>query len=441
MGNLAIEIVIILALILFNGVLAMSEIALVSSRKVRLQQRADTGDENAKAALKLAHNPSNFLSTVQVGITLVGILAGAFGGATVAEVVADLLSNYEPIKPYSQSIAFGLVVLVITYLSLILGELVPKRLALSNPEKFAAGMAKPMIGFSRLVLPLVRLLEISTEFILRVLRIKPSLEPSVTEDEVKLLIRQGARSGIFEETEMDMVNAIFRLGDRRIGTLITPRPEIEWIDLDNLIEENLEKVVQSGHSRFPVGKGSLDNIQGVIAAKDLLACLLKDSSVDIQKCIIPAVFVPENMRAMNVLEVLRRDPHPTMVLVIDEFGGLQGLVTANDLLESIVGELPESGGKFEPEIVQRKDGTWLVDGMLAVDEFMEYFHLGELPDSERGLYQTLGGMVMSTLGRVPKSGDAFNWKGLQIEVADMDGLRVDKVMISPEAVEASKKSG
>lgn len=437
MGNIALEIVIILALILFNGVLAMSEIALVSSRKVRLQQRAGTGDENAKAALELAQNPSNFLSTVQVGITLVGILAGAFGGATVAEVVADFLSKYEPLRPYSQSIAIGLVVLIITYLSLILGELVPKRLALSNPEKFAAGMSKPMIGFSRLMLPLVRLLEFSTEFILRVLGIKPSMEPSVTEEEIKLLIRQGAHSGILEETEMDMVNAIFRLGDRRIGTLITPRMDIDWIDLDNPLEENLTTLVQSGHSRFPVGKGSLDNIQGVVEAKDLLACLLKDSSVDIQKCIVPAVFVPENMRAMNVLEVLRRDPHPTMVLVIDEFGGLQGLVTASDLLESIVGELPESDGQYEPEIVQRKDGTWLVDGMLAIDEFMEYFHLSELPEREKGLYQTLGGMVMSTLGKVPKSGDAFNWKGLHLEVADMDGLRVDKVMISPEAINTS----
>ena len=438
MGNIAVEIIIILALILFNGVLAMSEIALVSSRKVRLQQRADSGDDNAKAALNLAQNPSNFLSTVQVGITLVGILAGAYGGATVAQAIANFLSQYPALKPYSQSIGFGLVVVVITYLSLIFGELVPKRLALSNPEKVAAGMAKPMIGFARLVLPLVRLLDVSTEVMLRLLGIKPSQEPSVTEEEIKLLIRQGAHSGIFEETEMDMVNAIFRLGDRRIGTLITPRPEIDWIDLDNPLEETFKKVVESGHSIFPVGKGSLDNIQGIIVAKDLLACLLKDSSVDISQCVIRAVFVPENMRAMKVLEVLRDDPHPAMVLVIDEFGGLQGLVTANDLLEAIVGELPESGGGFEPEIVQRKDGSWLVDGMLAVDEFMEYFHINDLPDRERGLYQTLGGMVMSTLGRVPKSGDAFDWKGLHIEVADMDGLRVDKVMITPLALGTAK---
>ncbi len=437
MGDVALEIVVILVLILFNGVLAMAEIALVSSRKVRLQQRANKGDENARTALKLAQNPSNFLSTVQVGITLVGILAGAFGGATVAQPLADLISANATLRPYSQSIALGIVVFAITYLSLIFGELVPKRLALSNPEKFAAGMAKPMITFSRLVLPLVRLLDISTELILKVLGIKPSQEPSVTEDEIKLLIKQGAHSGVFEETEIDMVNAIFRLGDRRIGTLITPRPEVDWVDLDNTLEENLEKVIQSGHSRLPVGKGSLDDIHGILVAKDLLACELEDPSFDIKTCTIPAVFVPQNMRAMKVLEVLREDPQPAMVLVIDEYGGLQGLVTANDLLEAIVGELPESGAKFEPDIVQRRDGSWLVDGMLAVDEFMEYFHLGELPEMQRGLFQTLGGLVMSTLGRVPKSGDAFDWKGLHIEVADMDGLRVDKVMVSAQVAESS----
>lgn len=441
MGEVALEIVVILGLIVFNGVLAMSEIALVSSRKIRLQQRAESGDENAKSALALANNPSNFLSTVQVGITLVGILAGAFGGATVAQAVAKLLSNYDLLKPYSQSLALGIVVLIITYLSLIFGELVPKRLALSNPEKVAATMAKPMIGFSRLVLPLVRLLDFSTEFILRLMRVKSSQEPSVTEEEIKLLIKQGAHSGIFEETEMDMVNAIFRLGDRRIETIITPRPDIDWLDLDNSLEENLESVIQSGHSRFPVGRGSLDNIQGILVAKDLLACKLGDGAFNLSNCIKPAVFVPQNMRAMNVLEVLRDDPQPSLVLVIDEFGGLQGLVTANDLLEAIVGELPETGGKYEPEIFQRKDGTWLVDGMLAVDEFLEYFHLRGLPESERGLYQTLGGLVMSNLGRVPKPADAFDWMGLHIEVADMDGLRVDKVIVSAASLENTSRSG
>lgn len=441
MGEIALEAVVILGLIVFNGILAMSEIALVSSRKIRLQQRAETGDENARSALTLANDPSNFLSTVQVGITLVGILAGAFGGATVAQAIAKFLSNYDLLKPYSQSLALGIVVLIITYLSLIFGELVPKRLALSNPEKVAAAMAKPMIGFSRLVLPLVRLLDSSTEFVLRLMQVKSSQEPSVTEDEIKLLIKQGAHSGIFEETEIDMVNAIFRLGDRRIGTLITPRPEIDWLDLSNSLEGNLQSVIQSGHSRFPVGEGSLDNIKGILVAKDLLACKLGDGEFDLSRCIKPAVFVPENMRAMKVLEVLRDDPQPSLVLVIDEFGGLEGLVTANDLLEAIVGELPETGDEYEPEIFQRKDGTWLVDGMLAVDEFLEYFHLRELPENERGLYQTLGGLVMSNLGRVPKSGDAFDWMGLHIEVADMDGLRVDKLIVSAASLDNTSSNG
>lgn len=441
MGDITLEIVVVLLLILFNGVLAMSEIALVSSRKVRLQQRADEGDVNARAALKLANNPSNFLSTVQVGITLVGVLAGAFGGATIAEVIAEFLSQYEYLRPYSESIALGFVVLTITYLSLILGELAPKRLALSNPEYFASKMAAPMSGFSRLVYPVVRLLDFSTEVVLKIFGVKPSNEPSITEEEIKLLVKQGFRSGILEANEMDMVNAIFRLGDRRIETLITPRPEIDWIDLENSLDENLETITESGHSRFPVGKGSLDNIQGVLVAKDLLSIDFQDPKFDIKKCTVPAVFVPENMRAIKVLEVFRNDPQPSLVLVIDEYGGILGLVTANDLLEAIVGGLPESGDQYEPEILQRKDGSWLVDGMIAMDEFMEYFHLGALPSEERGLYQTLGGLVMSSLGRMPKSGDAFDWKGLHIEVADMDGFRVDKVMVAGLPVDSSKTSG
>ncbi len=437
MENITVEIVIILLLILFNGVLAFSEMALVSSRKIRLQQQANAGNENARAALDLAQKPSNFLATVQVGITLVGILAGVYGGATVSQAIANFLSNYSVLRPYSQSIGFGLVVVFITYLSLIFGELVPKRLALSNPEKVAARMAKPMIYFSRLVLPLVRLLDWSTEIVLRLMRVKPSQEPSVTEEEIKLLIRQGTYSGILEEVEMDMVNAIFRLGDRRIGTLITPRPEVDWLDINNSLEENVEIVTESGHSIFPLGKGSLDDIQGLIKAKDLLASLLEDTDKDISKLVIPAVFVPENMRAIKVLEVFRDEPHPSMVLVIDEFGGLQGLVTANDLLESIVGELPEADGEYEQEIVQRQDGSWLIDGMLAIDEFLEYFRVSGFSERDRGLYQTLGGFVMNALGRVPKTGDAFEWKGFRIEVVDMDGLRVDKVMIVSQPTNAA----
>lgn len=430
MGEATLEIIIIVLLILFNGILAMSEMAVVSSRKIRLQQQAESGDEKAKSALGLAKEPSNFLSTVQVGITLVGILNGAFGGAMVAKVISEWLSKYEAIQPYSDSIAIALVVILITYFSLILGELVPKRLALSNPEKVATLMAKPMIAFSRIVLPLVRVINFSTDVILRFLGIKPSDEPTITEEEVRLLIKQGAHSGVFDETEIDMVNSIFRLGDRRIETLITPRPEIHWLDIEDPIEENIQKIMQSGHSRFPVGKGSLDDIQGVLVAKDLLSCRIKDENLNFNECIQPAVFVPQNMRAMKVLEVLREDPQPALVLVIDEFGGVQGLVTATDLLQAIVGELPDSGSVYEPELYQREDGSWFVDGMLPIDEFLEVFRIGDLPEKEQGLYQTVGGLVMSALGRVPSAGDHFKWRNLYIEVADMDGFRVDKVLIS-----------
>ena len=437
MGEAALEIFLILFLILFNGVLAMSEMALVSSRKVRLQQRADMGDEKARSALEIAQEPSRFLSTVQIGITLVGVLAGAFGGATVAQVIEKGLSKFPLLAPYSQGLSLGLVVVTITYLSLILGELAPKRLALSNPETIASIMARPMQLISRITFPVVRLLNFSTDLVLRVLRVQQSDEPPITEEEIKLLIRQGTHAGILEEAETDMVTAIFRLGDRRIGTIITPRTEIEWLDLVDPLDENLEKVIHSHHSRFPVGKGSLDSIQGVLAAKDLLSCNLTDSSADLTRCVIAPVFVPENMQALKVIEVFRADPQPALVFVIDEFGGLQGLVTANDILEAIVGELPESGTSYEPEIIQRKDGSWLVDGMLPVDEFKDYFQVGDLPEQDRGLYQTLGGFVMSSLGRVPQTGDTFDWKELRFEVADMDGMRVDKVILSVHPAETS----
>lgn len=431
MGQATLEITLILALILFNGVLSMSEIALVSARKIRLQQRADQGDEKACQALKLAENPSQFLSTVQVGITLVGTLSGAYGGATLAEVLAAALEKIPLLAPYSDGIALGFVVLLITFFTLILGELVPKRLGLNNPETIAATVARPMQVLSLLTKPAVRLLNFSTDQVLRLFRVHPSDEPPVTEEEIKLLIKQGAHAGVFEQSESDMVTAIFRLGDRRVGSLMTPRTEIEWLDLDDSPSENLCKIKKSTHSRFPLGKTSLDNIQGVLAAKDLLVCDLDDPAVDFRKYTLPPVFVPENMPAMNVLEVLRQDPQPALVMVIDEYGGLQGLVTAQDILGAIVGELPFAGSLIEPDIVQRADGSWLVDGRIPIDEFIEAFRKVELPEDERGYYQTLGGYVMTNLGKMPQTGDTFIRSGLKFEVADMDGMRVDKVLIMP----------
>lgn len=431
MIEVAFESFLIFALILFNGMLSMSEIALVSARKIRLQQRAEQGDEKARLALDLARNPSRFLSTIQVGITLVGTLSGAYGGATLAGVLAKSLAQVPQLAPYSSALALGIVVLLITYLSLVLGELAPKRLGLSNPERVAAVVAGPMRTLSAITKPVVHLLNASTDFVLRLFQIHPQDEPSITEEEIKLLIKEGTHIGILEKSESQMVTAIFRLGDRRAEALMTPRTEIEWLDLDDDLRDNLSKIIQSSHNHFPVARGSLDQIRGILAAKDLLVCEQSQPAKDLIQFVSPPVFVPENMPAMDVLDTLRKDPKPAVVMVIDEYGGLQGLITAQDILGAIVGEIPSGEQGTEPGIFRREDGSWLVDGRLPIDEFGETFPMIKFPDEERGYYQTLGGFIMSSLGRMPQTGDSFEFRGMRFEVADMDAMRVDKVLITP----------
>lgn len=424
------EAIFILVLILANGVLAMAEIAVISARKARLQQRADEGDEQASAALKLANDPADFLSTVQVGITLVGVLAGAFGGATIAGQISGWVAGFPLLAPYSSAIGVAVVVILITYFSLVLGELVPKRLALNDPERVAMLVAAPMRFLSRLASPLVRFLSKSSTLVLRLLGAKPSDEPPVTEEEIKVMIAQGTQAGVFAEAEQDMVQAIFRLGDRRVGTLMTPRTELVWLDLDDPMEENQRKILGSIHSRFPVAQGSLDHVVGVVQAKDLLASCMAGIEFTLKDVLCQPLFVPESMPALKVLELFRESRVHT-ALVIDEYGGFQGLVTLFDILESIVGEIPDAGDLSELEVIQREDGTWLVDGMLPIDELKEIFHLSTMPGEERGYYQTVGGFVMTSLGRIPVASDHFVWSGLRFEVVDMDGLRVDKVLIVP----------
>ena len=432
---MVLEISIILLLIFLNGLLAMGEITFVSVRKARLKHRADRGDEKARLALDLAEDPSDLLSATQIGITLVGILAGAFGGATLAEEIAVLLRKIPSLVPYSDSLALLLVVISITYLSMILGELVPKRLALNNPEGMASRFAGPMQSLSRLTRPLVRFLNFSTDQVLRLIGVKPSQEPPVTEEEIRVLIEQGTQAGIFEEAEQDMVEGVFRLGDRRVGTIMTPRTEIAWLDLDDPLEEIQQEIVASVHSRLPVARGSLDNVVGIVQAKDLLARSFTGQPLDLRAVLSPARFVPESMPALKVLELFQ-ESGVHLVLVIDEYGGVQGLTTTYDILEAIVGDIPELGEAEEPEIVQREDGSWLLDGGLPIDEFKELFGLIQLPEEERGVYQTLGGFIMTSLGRIPTASDHFEWGGLRLEVMDMDGFRVDKVMVQPIGVDS-----
>ncbi|MEC4816294.1 MAG: hemolysin family protein [Scytonema sp. PMC 1069.18] len=425
-----IEILIILLLILANGLFVMSELAIVSARKVRLQQLANQGDAKARVALELASSPNQFLGTVQIGITLLTILSGAYGEENIAKRLTPILSSIPVLENYTAQLARGISILIITYLTLIIGELVPKRLALSRPESIASILAIPMQMLARIGSPIVYLLSISTETVLRILGIRPSTEPQVTEEEIRVLIEQGTEEGTFEEAEQDMVERVFRLGDRPASSFMTPRPDIIWLDLEDTPQENRKKIIDSGYSRYPVCQGGLDNVLGIIRVTDLLARSFSGEQLDLTMGLLQPVYVPESTRGLKVLEFFKQTV-THVALVVDEYGVIQGLVTLNDVMIEIVGDVPSFDDREDPQIIQREDGSWLLDGMLAVDEFFELFDIEYLPSEDRGSYQTLGGFVMSHLGRIPMASDYFEWQGMRIEVVDMDGNRVDKVLVVP----------
>lgn len=421
--NISSEILIILAVILINAVLAMSEMSVASSRKARLQQRVNEGDRRSENVLQLMQNPNLFLSTVQIGITLVGVFTGAVGGATLAVPLGELLGRIPALAGYADSLALGIVVIIITFFSILLGELVPKRIALHNPEQIASILAGSMIGISKVFAPFVWLLSKITDFILKLLGIKPGMESQVTEEEIQLLIDQGTQAGVFEEAEHDMVEGVFSLGDQRVYSLMTPRTDIVWLDIDDTMEEIRAKITESDFSRFPVRQDTLDVILGIVKARDLLVPSLAGQPIKLKELLKPAFFIPETMLASKALEILK-EKGTDILLVIDEFGGVQGLLTINDILEEIVGEMEID----EPQATQRQDGSWLLDGMLEVDEFKDIFSLPILPHEDE--YETLSGFVMMSLGRVPQTADQFEWHGLRFEVIDMDGRRVDKVLVT-----------
>jgi putative hemolysin len=428
MDSLSTQIFIIGVLIIANGIFSMAEIAIVSSRKVRLQQRAEEGDERAKIALELANSPSQFLSTIQIGITLVGILAGAFGGATIAENLAPEFNRIAWIAPHGGAVSLFIVVLAITFLTLIIGELVPKQIALQHAERLAAAFAPSMRALAWVAAPLVHLLSLSTHLVLRLFGIKPSAETSVTEEEVKLMIEQGTQEGVFEPTEQEMVERVFRLGDRTVNALMTPRPDVVWLDIHDPPEETQSKITSNSHTHYPVAEDQIDNIIGMVNSKDLLSQNLSCRPIDLRSVLRPALFIPESMSALDLLERFKKK-RTHVALVIDEHGGFQGLITTSDVLEAIVGDIPTPGEAEEADIIRREDGSWLVDGKVLADELKELLQKEELPFEDENLYQTLGGLVMAFLDRIPKSGDHFDWNGFQFEVVDMDGHRVDKVLI------------
>jgi putative hemolysin len=438
-----IPIIVILLLIIISAVFVMAEMALVSARKTRLQQMADEGRPGAGIALELASNPDRFLSTIQVGITLVGIMMGAYGERTLTNRLIPQLSEISQIAPYSESVAFGIVIVIITYLTLVLGELVPKRLALHNPERIALSMASPMHFLSRLGAPIVRLLGGSTNLVLKILRLKPSEEPPVTEEEIKVMMEQGTEAGVFEEAEHDIVKSIFKLSDRAVSALMKPRRDVVWLDVEDAWIENQKKMASSLYSRFPVGQGSLDNVLGVVQAKDLLTRCLAGSKMDLKETLRPPLFVPEGVPALKLLEMFKKS-RTHMALVVDEYGGVEGLVTLNDILEDLVGDVASVDMPEEKQIVTRADGSWLIDGKILIDDLKELLEVPKLPDEESGSYQTLGGLVMLQMGRVPVSGDMFETDAFRFEVVDMDGKRVDKVLVSRRpsaALEGDGKNG
>jgi len=421
--NIVSEILVVLLFILINAVFVLSEMSVASSRKARLQQRVNEGDKRSDTALKLLQNPNLFLATVQIGITLVSVLVGAVGGATLSEPLSSLFRQIPAIALFADSLALGIVVVAITFVSIILGELVPKRIALHNPERIASTLAGPMILVSKLFAPFVWLLGRITDFVLRVLGIKPGNEPPVTEEEIQLLIDQGTQAGVFEEAEHDMVEGVFSLGDQRVYSLMTPRTDVVWLDINDTIEEIREKIAGCEFSRFPVRQGTLDVILGIVKARDLLVRSLSGEKIKLKDLLKPAFFIPETMFASRALEIFK-EKGTEILLVIDEFGGLQGLLTINDILEEIVGQVEID----EPQATQRPDGSWLLDGMLEVDEFKEIFSLPGLPHEDE--YETLSGFVMMSLGRVPQTTDHFEWHGYRFEIIDMDGRRVDKVLVT-----------
>ncbi|MFZ4640246.1 MAG: hemolysin family protein [Nodosilinea sp.] len=442
MASIYFEILIIFLLIIANGIFSGSEIAVVSARKVRLEQLVERGNHRANAALKLANSPNNFLATVQIGITLIGILSGAVGGATIAQRLKPVLNGIPPLQPYSEGISVAVVVSIITYLSLVVGELVPKRIALNDPEQIACIVAPPMRYLARLTAPFVHILGLSTDTLLKAMAIQASQEPDITEEEIKVLIRQGAESGMFEEAEHEMVERVFRLGDRPIKAMMTPRTEITWLDTEATLEENLQEVMTSNHSRFPVGRGTLDDCVGIIRGSNILIAQLSTQTFDLEAMTQPPLYVAENARALSIIEQFKQTGIH-IALVIDEYGGIEGLVTLNDLMEAIVGDLPSVEDQEEPLVIQREDGSWLLDGSLDINDLKDLFRKRVLPEEETGNFHTLGGFIMHYLGYIPQSGEHFEWEGLRFEVMDMDGPRVDKILVTlfpPPQVASDRQS-
>lgn len=428
MSDLLIDIGMIAVLIIVNGFFAMSEIAIVSANRIKLTVAGEQGNRRAEKALELAGEPGHFLSTIQIGITLVGVLAGAYGGTTIAQDLSQLIAEIPALSPYREALGLGVVVVAITLLSIVLGELVPKQVALRHAETLASAVAFPIYFLSLATYPVVRLLTFCSELILRILGIVERKTPAVTEEEVKILMREGRQAGVFHDIEHDIVKRVFNIDDLSVSDIMIPRPNVVWLDTAAPFAENKKKIGDHSFSYFPVARGDLDNLIGVVDIKDLLDVYLAGSTPDLVLLAKKPVILPETISAMQMIEHFKKSP-VHMVFIVDEYGSIQGIVTVTDILEAIVGDLPSLAAPSDPEIFRRDDGSWLIDGAISLEKLKETLKTEGFPDEEEGYYHSLGGLIMKVLERVPSVGDRIRLGGHLFEVVDMDGNRVDKVLV------------
>lgn len=429
------EILVVFVLIGANGLLAMLEMALVSSRKSRLEQLAAGGNRQAAYIARLADEPTDFLSTVQIGITLVGIGTGVYSGAALAAPLAAVLHHVPWLDKYAGPLAYGGIVAVVTYLSIILGELIPKRIAISNPENVSIRFAPVIKTLITAFKPFTLLLSCSTKFLLRFIGNKNSEEPPVTEDEIKVLLQQGTASGVFNADEQRIIENAFELDDLKVCEIMTPRTKISWLDIKDETTAHLAQIADKRYSCFVVADDDLDHVLGVVYTKRFLLQGVKNVTYDLQQAIKQPLYVPENMRTQNLLNMFKKE-RIKVALVVDEFGSLAGMVTLRDVVEHLVGDVPSFDEEYEPEIIQRPEGGWLVDGLLPVNEFAEHFKLEErLVKTAKGSYNTVAGLLVGLMSCIPKEGEHIEFAGLRLEVVDMDGNRVDKILVNKLAVE------
>ena len=421
------DIVILLGLILLNGLFVMSEIALVSARKSRLEMMAEKGDKKAGSALKLANNPELFLSAAQIGITLVAILTGVYSGERFSAYLQPYVEKIEFLRRYADTIATSIIVIIVTFLSIIFGELIPKRIALLNAEKIAKKAAPPMYAFAKFTHPIVWLLNRTSNGFFKLFNIKQSKDDSVTEEEIKAIISEGTEAGTIEEEEKEMIERIFHLGDRNITSLMTHRSDILWFDLNDNEEKIREKIIAEPHSIYPICDGEIDNIKGVVSIKDLY---VSDDLTLFKDLMEPALFIPDNNSAYQVMEKFKESKIHSC-FIVDEYGSVKGMITLNDILEAIVGDIPQSNIE-DYEIIERDDGSYIIDAQIPFYDFLSRFNKTDLLQQDEQQYDTLAGCILHELERIPHAGDKMEWNGFHFEIIDMDGHRIDKVLATAD---------